>query len=231
MLKLLNTLFGAAAPKRQEFRIAVGSPSGERSTVWKFWTNGADVYIQSRMFGSDCKVSLHASGQCQFSRTSESLKKISPDAKNQERHINKWRSPRPIGLAAARVFCVRIPASELRTSAVAEDLKNVHWIPSPGPGKMVALECYITPVVANDPALTGGLPPKCDHIVSMRLTDGRWFLILMWTPRASSKVLSQVRTLARGQAAGAGLSLTGSWRLAALGEDDGVRYLAEVCAV
>jgi hypothetical protein len=51
----------------QEVRLAVGAPSDLRSTVWKFVVQGNETYILSRMFGEDVKVSLHTSGQCQFS--------------------------------------------------------------------------------------------------------------------------------------------------------------------
>lgn len=53
----------------KEFRFCVGEVTGERSTVWKIWVNKNDIYILSRMMGSDAKISLHASGCCQFSRT------------------------------------------------------------------------------------------------------------------------------------------------------------------
>jgi hypothetical protein len=40
----------------REVRLAVGTPTGRRSTVWKFWVQKSEIYILSRMFGSDTKV-------------------------------------------------------------------------------------------------------------------------------------------------------------------------------
>jgi hypothetical protein len=51
-----------AAPR--EVRLAVGTLTDRRSTVWKFWVHKSEIYILSRMFGSDTKVSLHSTGDC-----------------------------------------------------------------------------------------------------------------------------------------------------------------------
>lgn len=55
----------------KEFRFCIGEATGERSTKWKILVNKSDIYILSKMIGSDVKMSLHASGHYQLSRTSK----------------------------------------------------------------------------------------------------------------------------------------------------------------
>jgi hypothetical protein len=133
-----------------DFRVAVGSPSGERSTVWKIQVTRNDIYILSRMMGSDTKVSLHESGDCQWSATGAWVQK-KPGRRNADRHFEKWHAPRPVDTAAAQIFQIGIPGSELRVSTLAEDLDSVHWLAAPPVGMAVSLTCYITPAIDRQP--------------------------------------------------------------------------------
>ena len=144
----------------------------------------------SRMFGSDCKVSLHSTGDCQFSATDSWVTRIA-GRRNADRHMTKWSLPRPIGSAAAHVFQVRIPETELRVSEVAENLAAVRWLSVPPQGHTVSLECYFTPISENDPALTSKLP--CPHLFSLHLADGRWFTVLHNVPPLDGKDLQPMR--------------------------------------
>src|SRR5688572_21617211 len=127
---------------RAELRVAVGSPNGRRSTVWKIWAAKSDVYIQSRMMGANMKVSLHQSGSCQFSATSEWLvRHAPPGTKNAERHIRRWKLPHIGKAGAAPVFRIMVPSSELRRVPFAEELEGIQWLPDPGPALLTAIDC------------------------------------------------------------------------------------------
>lgn len=189
-------------PARGEVRIAVGSPTGRRSTVWKFFVQKNEIYILSRMFGSDAKVSLHSTGECQWSATGTWVKKV-PGRRNAERHITKWVMPRPSGLTALHVFQVRIPETELRIIDVAENLHSVEWLPVPPKGHSVSLECYITPKSQYDPAPLANLP--CPHLFSLPLADGRWFTVLHHNPPLDGKGLESLRNQMNVQAMAAGI--------------------------
>ncbi len=161
-----------------EFRLAIGSPRGRRSTVWKFTAGGdGSIYIISRMFGGDTKVSLHASGECQFSGTSAWVLK-EPGRRNADRHFFKWTHRRPIGTEALDALQIRIPYGELRVVDIEEDFRDVTWIPAPAPGNLIGIECYITPQTAIDPTVTGGLPGK--HLCSIQLSDKCWFVVIQF---------------------------------------------------
>ena len=159
----------------QEERLAVGTPDGRRSTVWKFIARKNDVYIHTRMFGSEAKVSLHGTGDCQWSCTDDWVKKV-PGRKNADRHMVRWHLARPDGGVAQHVFRIRIPETELRKANAEEKLAKVHWLPAPSKGQTVSLECYITPSSDRDPALTAPLPHL--HLFSLPLSDRRWFVVL-----------------------------------------------------
>jgi hypothetical protein len=217
----------SAMPTKREVRIAVGSPTGRRSTVWKFSVQKNEIYILSRMFGSDAKVSLHSSGECQWSATGAWVKKV-PGRRNAERHITKWVMPRPSGTTALHVFQVRIPETELRTIDLTENLRSVEWLPIPPNGHSVSLECYITPATENDPALLANLP--CPYLFSLPLADGRWFTVLHHNPPLDGKDLEPLRNQMNTQAMVAGIQPKPEHRGSAFTVSEGTaRGLIELC--
>ena len=216
-----------ASPK--EIRIAVGSRTGRRSTVWKFFVRKSDIYIQSRMFGSDLKVSLHGSGACQWSATDHWVTKV-PGRKNADRHFVRWQVPWPAGSHALHVFQVRIPETELRTSCLPEDLNAVEWLPVPPAGHTVSLECYLTPITETDPALTANLPHPL--LFSLRLADGRWFTVLHHIAPLDGKDLTALRSEIQAQCCAKGIEPQPQHRIAAFTENGNTtRGLIEICAV
>ncbi len=174
----------------KEYRIAVGSEDGLRSTVWKFWVQRNDIYIQSRMFGSDSKVSLHESGQCQWSLTGDWVIKDSR-RRNSDRHIVKWVAERPLENVAQHIFRIHILETELRKVENIENLKRVHFISPPPAKSAISLECYITSPSDNDPALQSNLPYPIE--ISLPLQDGRWFVVMRNITSPSIKDIESLR--------------------------------------
>lgn len=216
-------------PSRREVRIAVGGPNLRRSTVWKFSAHKSEIYILSRMFGADSKVSLHSSGDCQWSCTDAWVKKVD-GRKNADRHIAKWFVSRPTGNAATHVFQIRIPETELRVVDVVEDLGDVEWLPVPPKAHTVSLECYITPVSTSIPAFSSNLP--LPHLFSLPLADGRWFTVLHHVPRLDGKELEPLRNQMNNQAREAGIQPRPEHRGSALTQSDGTaRGFIELCTV
>lgn len=112
-------------PKSIEIRFAVGDPAGLRSTVWKIAINGSDIYIMSRMFGADAKLSVHASGECIFANTSAWVRKM-PNRKNADRRIHSWSQARPNGTAAQNVFRIQIPKPEYAKAIKERTVTNLY---------------------------------------------------------------------------------------------------------
>lgn len=210
----------------KDYRIIVGSQDGLRSTVWKFSVHCNDIYIMSRMFGADSKVSLHESGQCQWSLTGSWVVK-SPERKNTDRHIVKWVAHRPNANEAQHIFRIHIPESELRNVGDIESLKGVNWISPPPAGAAVSLECYITPVCNSDPALQSNLPYPVE--ISIPLDDGRWFVAMRNITTPSAEDIEHLR-IAVVNEVGAGYISKPEHRVAAFTELPGpTRGLIELC--
>ncbi len=216
---------------QKEYRLAVGTSAGRRSTVWKFEVRKNDIYIFTRMFGSDAKVSLHETGACQWSATDIWVKKDAGRT-NADRHFMKWLMPRPNGTASQHIFQVRIPETELRViDAPKENLSKVQWLPAPTPGHSVSIECYITPISQDDPAVTAKLPH--DHLFSLPLADGRWFVALHHTPPLDGKDMEPVRSEMNAKARAEDIEPKPEHRASAFtGVGDGVVHgLIELCTV
>ena len=73
---------------KNKFRFCVGSSNEFRSNIWTVSQSKDDVYMISRSFGKDFKVSLHGSGVNQAAVTEVFLTKH--DIAETERPSNRW---------------------------------------------------------------------------------------------------------------------------------------------
>jgi hypothetical protein len=175
---------GKMTQQRTEFRFCVGSKQGRRSTVWKIYSNKNDIYLSSRMMGSDMKVSLHDSGENQWSLTSDwVLRNVHKDIRNRERHIVKWNRDEFEKGKAQHLFRIIIPESELRQILSRENLSKVHWIDSPPTGFAKIIECYLTPPVTATLNESQFPFPK---LYSFQIPKRNCFVILMRDERVSA---------------------------------------------
>jgi hypothetical protein len=125
------------------------------------------------MMGSSSKVSLHATGQAQFSMSSDWYGANVPNQPNQRRHFDKWSWRRPTGLSSQHVFTLSIPQSELRFAPSAENLSKVRWLPYPGEGYRVDLDCFVAPVAWSPTA-----SQRPDFVASLNLDPEYDFVLL-----------------------------------------------------
>jgi hypothetical protein len=211
----------------REARFAIGQPNGLRSTVWKFSVHKNEAYILTRMFGSDAKVSLHSSGQCQWSATDTWVKKVA-ERRNADRHITRWTMPRPGGSEAVHVFRIRIPETELRAIGAEEDLDSVEWLPSPPRGHTTSIECYFTPPSDHDPTLTSKLPGT--RLFALQMSDRRWFVGALCLLALDGKDLEPIRRAVVTEAKTRGVEAQPEHRACAFTTNEGhVRGLIELC--
>jgi hypothetical protein len=210
-----------------EARIAVGDPNGRRSTVWKFVTHADEAYILTRMFGREAKVSLHSSGQCQWSATGDWVI-AEPGRRNADRHFKKWEAPRPTSGSGLHMFRVRIPASELRVVGSQEDLAEVVWLAEPEVGETTVIDCFITPVIEAQPQ--PGPKDGRKHLFSLPLNSGRWFVVFEEKEIITTESLEAVRLAGWENARQAGIEAQPNMRAAAFVEwDSNLRGLIELC--
>jgi hypothetical protein len=214
-----------------EARFALGTRLGPRSTIWKAWVQGDEAYIASRMFGSDLKVSIHSSGECQVSRT-DSWVKRQENFRNAERHVHRWHISAPVDHQAVLVFQVGIPVSELRDQEPPTDKKKVVWVSGIPNGVTVRFLFYVTQTVEVDPGAMG--TSQARHLFSLRMRSGRWFVVFVDTISLSASDIDEARCAALDQARAVGILPNRSQRLSLFNQPnslDGVHGLMELCSV
>ena len=213
----------------REFRFAVGSRSGPRSTVWKCWVQGAEAYIAGRLFGSEAKFSLHSSGECQWSCTDAWVQR-DPSRRNADRHIARWQVNYPRDNNAILAFRVAVPVSELRAEPLPPDQKKAFWIGNGPAGSTVEFCFYFTRGLEDPPATDSN--PALRHVASLRLRDRRWLVAFVWLRSLSAVDIAAARDAAVAQAREAGVQVRAEHRIAlfALPTSDASAAALEVCA-
>lgn len=213
----------------RQFRFAVGSKDGPRSTVWKCWVHGSEVYIAGRLFGKESKISMHSSGECQWSCTDSWVLRDSC-RRNADRHIAQWQLAYPKDNNAILAFRVAIPVSELRPEPVPLSQKKALWVGSAPIGSTVEFCFYLTAPLDNPPATDSN--HKLRHIASLHLRDGRWLVAFVWLRSLSATDIAAARDAAVAQAREAGVQIGAGHRLAlfALPTGETSAAVLEVCA-
>lgn len=110
---------------KNKCKFAAGEKLGLRSAIWSIDINKNDIYISTNHFSKDTKVSLHESGDGQWSYLSSVWKNYNKP--NKERHITKWDSEKTSGLNATNIFRIKIPHTELRSYSDVPK-KGVKWV-------------------------------------------------------------------------------------------------------
>lgn len=213
----------------REFRFAVGWKNGPRSTVWKCWVQGAETYIAGRLFGSEAKISLHSSGDCQWSCTDRWVQSH-PDRRNADRHIAKWQLTYPQGNDALLAFRVAVPVSELRPQPRPPSHKKALWVGNAPVGSTVEFCFYFTRALCSPPATDSNSTLR--HVASLPLRDGRWLVAFVWLRSLSASDVAAARDAAATQARHAGIDVRAEHRIAlfALPTAETSAAVLEVCA-
>lgn len=203
--------WGSRGIKLREFRFAVGSKEGPKSTVWKCWVQGDETYISSRLFGSQAKISLHSSGQCQWSYTDTWVHKA-PIRRNADRHIAKWSIAFPQDDTALLAFRVAVPISELRSISWQAGQKKAMWVGNAPAESTVEFCFYFTRAFDALPTTDGN--PALRHLASLQLRNRRWFVVFARLQSLSTTDIAAARQAAIAQARDAGIQVHPDFRLA-----------------
>jgi hypothetical protein len=178
------------------------------------------------MFGGDVKVSIHGNGECQLSRPGEWAN--TNNRPNAERHLHKWKATLPLGTAAAFVFEVRIPQSELKSVSVDEDLADIQWRNEAPKGYASAIQCFISPP-ASYSAVANAIPAD-SLLMVMPFAEGRWFVGRHAVMLLDQHELADVRMQSRKITEKNGYQITAEQRAAGLIIGEGsARGLIEYC--
>lgn len=91
-------------------RVIVGTAPGRRSGMWRFFTRGDDIYVQSNAMRKDLKTSLHASGKGHHAWTDSGVAQWVPDG---DRYMMKWDKPEDFAPGGKILLGIVLPTDHL----------------------------------------------------------------------------------------------------------------------
>ena len=129
--------------KQSDFKFVVGTSISKCSNKWSVHVRKNDIYLTSKAFGKDYKVSFHESGTCQCSLTNEYVTKTS--IPNSERHLDRWKLSLPEDKTPKHIFSILFPYSELIdfTGIDGVDLSNADKLQPPCDGYYLEILIYV----------------------------------------------------------------------------------------
>lgn len=136
-------------------RLAVGEPLQRRSATLRVWADPgkSDVYAALRVIAGSTKISLHASGQCYASLTSEfaaSHREVIASL-GGSRHQTKWTRRTHVGPRLEIPLQFVFPESELREAPKAAPHEaTTTWIPAPPKNQAVVVSFGFSGQVVAD---------------------------------------------------------------------------------
>jgi hypothetical protein len=186
------------------FRFGVRDPAGLQSGVWRVWTDPgkSDVYVAIRTIAGISKISLHATGTCNASLTSQAVKNDSTIAERLggSRHLDQWNRPMHTGALLSIPLRIRFLTSELRMRIGSEvPEKKVVWLPAPPSDHAVDVVCNFTSQVFK----SGKWPWRDEGgalLASAELQNGEafWLTALVYrAPPGLCSMIEQQRARAR----------------------------------
>ena len=115
--------------------VAVGSPDNLRSSIWKLWVQGDEVYFGAVQLMPSFKVSLHKSGKWHIA-----WDKSVSSAK--DRIVCRWRRPPPnpdkMLLGINVIVDPYFPKEPFKNKAIVDP--EIRWLPLALFGKMLTLK-------------------------------------------------------------------------------------------
>jgi hypothetical protein len=162
--------------KNRDFvvRFAIADSSGARSSVWRIWKGQGkdDIYIAPRPIAGLAKGSLHASGLCYFSITSQRhAQLVATGSAPEHRAFRRWRRRATPDAGLVGVVQLLFAAEYLSNKGTAVD-PDTALIETPKPGQGVIIDLIF--------GRGGGvaLQPNQHQIGEVALsTDERFFVI------------------------------------------------------
>lgn len=178
------------ASKRFDIRLAVGSPTGPRSSVWAFWSRNSEVYAAYRSMGGIEKFSFHTPTLCRHAFTKEHG---SPRGQsNRAMHIWHRGSTPPAGSnQVVRVLRVGISTDHLSTKLAETPPVGTHWINPAASGGSTVIDVFFTK--DSETTLHEALrsePTSLEHelLAYRQLPNGEAFALSTWHSERADKV-------------------------------------------
>ena len=160
--------------------VAVGSPDDLRSSIWRLWIQGDEVYFGARPMMPSLKVSLHKSGKWRIAWS----KSVTRADQATDRVICRWRRPPYIQgwINAVIVFIdPYFPKQPFRNKAILD--ADIRWLPLARYGKILILRVAIATRQAD--LNSGRFSPDEQVLGRLRKSNGEHVLLILKneTPR------------------------------------------------
>lgn len=155
-------------------RFAIADDSGARSSVWRIWKGRRkdDIYIAPRPIVSIAKGSLHASGYCYFSLTSEHhAQMVAAGTGREKRAFTRWRRLPTPQAGLVNVVSLLFAAEYLSRNGTPFE-PGTALIEAPRPGQAVVVDLLF--------ARGGRISPQANQhqIGHVGLSTGEEFFII-----------------------------------------------------
>jgi hypothetical protein len=107
--------------------VAAGSPDDVRSSIWRLWIQGDDIYFGTRDTLPAFKISLHQSGIWRAAF----VKKLEGADSDKDRAVKKWPRPAEFNTGMTNAVAVVISSIPPRRAFEAHRVKDprIKWIP------------------------------------------------------------------------------------------------------
>jgi hypothetical protein len=163
--------------------VAVGSPDDLRSSIWRLWVQGDEVYFGPRSMLPHLKASLHRTGNWHIK-----LGKIK---------VERWRRPKDDrGLVKGIMVLVDpfLPTEPFKDRAIQSiSDSDIKWVVLPPYGKLAVL---IVALATKDADLDSGMFPVGDRILAkLEKKNGERVLLIAHdmtlSPELSQKIIEE----------------------------------------
>lgn len=89
-----------------------------RSSLWRAFHHGDDVYIAPRNIAGSLKLSVHRDGNCQYGTTSVYVRKAREQGSTEFPSLVRWRRPATPESGATHVMSILFPTDFLRSADI-----------------------------------------------------------------------------------------------------------------
>ena len=163
--------------KKNVFRFAVGTPENPQSWIWRFWTQGDEVYFGARDALNAFKVSLHKSGIWRIAF----VEQLSRSDAIADRVILRWNKPteyptgwfQSVGILVSSI----VPECSFKKSVIQD--RRIEWFSPPSNGnKLVFKVLFSNPNLLKDAWRAIALPTdRLVHSYIKTNGEGVWVLL------------------------------------------------------
>jgi hypothetical protein len=123
-------------------RFAVGGREDVRSSVWRLWARGNDLYLAARSFAGTSKISFHQSG----------INRFAVNSKTARPPLISWSRPPEIFPGWTVAFAILIPPNItlLPLKDMLRDNKPVQFMVPPRPGTKAIFQIVLSNKAAQE---------------------------------------------------------------------------------